>query len=95
MFNKKEIEQQKQDLTESCQKCKHLVLKSDMKQIQLSNVSWILGHQDKVLWYCPEHLPNYDRTYIDFEYKPRYFREMEVTENGEPIGYIKSINKGK
>lgn len=91
MFNKKEIELEKQDLTESCAKCKHIVLKKDMTSVQWTSTLYV--RYSGVEWYCPEHKPGYSRLFsLGFSHH-QYFKEMEVSEDGTPIGYIKVAPK--
>jgi hypothetical protein len=91
MFNKKDIEPEKQKLTASCAKCKHLVLKTDMKSVEVRGLSFSGMIYEDVL-YCPEHKPNFDSVYNSFG-NSSYYKNMIVDENGCPIGYIKVAPK--
>ena len=91
MFDKKEIEPEKVDLTESCAECKHLVLRKDMVGVKWRNVSYV--GSSGVEWYCPEHAPKYDRWQSVIFSAPQYYKELEVSEDGTPIGYVKVAPK--
>lgn len=83
------------DTTESCFKCKHIVLKSDMKEVICRDFSsvWLISKESR--WYCPEHTPAYENIDQGFNFKARYYKEIEVDESGIPIGYEKIVENNK
>lgn len=85
MFNRKEIEKEKESISESCEECKHLVLKKDMQIVEISS-SIGCGHS----FYCPEHKKPYHK--INLWSSIKYYGEVEMSKDGTPIGY-KKIDK--
>jgi hypothetical protein len=90
MFKKKEEEKDwKFDKEEevSCYDCKCLMKKEDAYV-----VDGMFGNKS---YYCHKCKPNYQKVRYGGDYSVYYYREMLVTKEGEPIGYIKIKNKKK
>jgi hypothetical protein len=91
MFFVKPEQTEKQELPDpfknkvKCEECKHYIDKSDAQEVKIfTSILWDVNYK----FYCPMHRRPYSRIdkYLGLR---RYFNEMEVTEEGEPIGYIK------
>ena len=84
-FNKKEIEK-KEGLQVKCEECKHYIDIGDaQKVIQMYAYTFIPTEN---IYYCPLHKKRYyKKLFLDF--KTKYFGEMEMNNEGEPIGYKK------
>lgn len=66
-----------------CETCKCLLDKNDAQLIaQIGSLSKL------VVYYCNSHRKNYDSVILHYP-KNTYFKELEVDENGEPVGYVK------
>ena len=70
--------------TVKCEECKCLLEKSDAHKV--ANFGHLITYNDD--YYCVSHKKPYTKTLYN-----RYFSSMEVTEQGEPIGYIKATEK--
>jgi hypothetical protein len=79
MFKKKEKEE-----VVSCETCKCLLYKKDVLVLNVRN--GFSGGE----YYCHVCKPPYDEIdYMSFAMTPKYRKLMNVTKEGEPIGYIK------
>lgn len=72
-----------------CEECKHLVNRSHLQVVRVINLSVFQMGTD-VRYFCPEHKKPYDKV-VDYIPRKKYFteREIEVSEDGTPIGYKK------
>lgn len=73
--------------TATCEDCK-----CEVKLENAYKVKYVLGH----FYYCQSCKPNYDRVTLEYrntdgvvDYVDCYYKELEVTKDGEPVGYKK------
>lgn len=85
MFKKKKIVE-----IVPCEDCKCLMYKKHAQEIDYI-FKWVFApSKESKRYYCPNHKKNYDsQVYGHDSYRSLYFKEMEVDENGEPVGYKK------
>jgi len=67
----------------SCNTCKCLINKEDCYEVKVIYDSRYRFHNDEV-YYCQKCKPAYSSKICD-----KYYKVLEVTEQGEPVGYIK------
>lgn len=80
--------------TVSCETCKHIIFKRDAQEIEHQGYIWSLYFSGKrTRYYCPEHKRNYSSSSVDNNHRTHYYKEMEVDENGVPVGYVKEEKK--
>jgi hypothetical protein len=89
----KQVEYLPRDEVVSCEDCKVLVKKADAETTTSfhRDVGW--GGKNTTHYFCPEHKKKYQRKTTCWD-KTRYYSELEVSEDGTPIGYEK-INPAK
>lgn len=64
-----------------CDTCKHKIDRIDAQTIKFGYITET---------YCPEHKKPYSKIKTnDFNYNRRYYAELEVDEQGVPVGYKK------
>lgn len=76
--------------TVSCEVCKHVILKTDAQKIKhtpYSGAMWSIPAH--MTYYCPEHKRKYDKSYVGYGFSLHFLKEMEVEEDGTPVGYVK------
>ncbi len=75
----------------SCNKCKCLIYKKDAYEVKVDYINLFDGLRYFYSYYCMNCKPNYSRKFNNLILgKESYYQEeLEVTEQGEPIGYIK------
>lgn len=73
-----------------CEKCKCWLDKSDAQEVRIEGGMVVFSE-----FYCPIHRVPYDRVRYDghFYLPPHFYREVEVLEDGTPIGYEKKKEK--
>lgn len=76
----------------SCNKCKCLIYKHNAQEVETLftnefNIPY-LGNTKSYKYYCNTHRINYDRI-VSTTFGDYYYKEIEVDEKGEPIGYKK------
>ncbi len=81
MFNNK-----KPDIV-SCYGCKLLLSRSDTQKIKA--VYGVLEPIEETRYYCPKDKKPYDHVRVYASYREAYYKEFEVSKEGEPIGYKK------
>lgn len=75
--------------TVSCQDCKCLIKKSDAYEVDERTIG---GLTQRVLHYCNKCKPAYtkvDYGHAAFDVSTTYYKELQVTKQGEPVGYKK------
>jgi len=75
----------------SCNECKCLLYENDAQKIEtlFTNEFTLLGKTKSYKYYCNTHRINYDRIVSTYFVGDFYYKEMQVDEKGEPIGYKK------
>lgn len=90
MFNKYKPELTVQPETVECDTCKHLIRREVAQRVEVELYTTIER------WYCPEHKKPYSkvfyRTYLGGS-PIAYYGEVQMTEDGTPIGYMKIPEK--
>ena len=90
--------------TVGCKTCKCLLKKKDAFIVKEEKIitAYILSGSDFFpvddLFYCQVHKPPYNRiiSFYDIsfnKYIQKFYREVEVAEDGEPVGYKKKKSK--
>jgi len=71
-----------------CEACKCLISKDDAQAV---NIYPGLCGNTTTFYYCKQHTRKYD--YIQYYgfFTKNFYKTIEVTENGEPVGYTKII----
>lgn len=72
----------------SCEKCACLLLTHKANKIMKTCIVRDMFYMDLEKYYCNNCKPNYDSSTGVGE-NVKYHKKLEVTENGEPVGYIK------
>lgn len=66
----------------SCDTCKCLMNKEEAYSVRY--YPYVFYYDITFKYYCKIHAPKYEKQYYD-----KFYKELEVTEQGEPVGYIK------
>lgn len=75
--------------TVSCEICKCLIMKGDAQEII---VEYELGGiEPEKRYYCAQHTREYKKEKMGYYAGARYYKELEVNEEGDPIGYEKKV----
>lgn len=69
-----------------CQECKHWIDRSDASIVKTVS-SWGIHEY----WYCPMHKKSYN-SFFSGHPKNIYFGEVQMEEDGTPVGYIRKKN---
>lgn len=90
----KDIEEDRKEIVK-CNECKHLIYKEDAQAIE--NRSF--GDMDDI-YFCDKHNKSCDFVRDSIEHRGgiddiirKYYKELEVSEDGTPIGFTKIKNK--
>jgi hypothetical protein len=70
----------------SCEECKCLLNKFYSHEVKVNSVNAF--YDEDINHYCQKCKPNY-KSILQTQDKIYYFKELEVTEQGEPVGYKK------
>ena len=80
--------------TVKCQECRCLLEKSDAEVVLILNRYTLYNESDKE-YYCPSHMKTYSKKDYNWGSGWSFYKETEVTKDGEPIGYTKTQEKRK
>lgn len=58
-------------------------------EVKQENAYKVKHNYSSEIFFCKACKPNYDEIQLDYEYKRHYYKKLEVTKNGEPVGYKK------
>lgn len=84
-----EVSKSPEPETVDCYRCGVILLKSRATKV-MAGAGW---HKSPV-WFCDAHKPAYDEWEVVYingaDHSLAYYRRMEVSKDGTPIGYVKA-----
>lgn len=78
----------------SCETCGCLIEIGEEQEVRFNTfTSFVYGLGYTSSYYCKSHKKPYNKFYLDFDGERRYHGEVEMCEDGTPVGYVKKKTK--